>query len=94
MLKIAKKWPNFALGGQFWLQSDFFCKSPPPHRLRPRRGPTETKNFEPPHQKFREKTLMLVLSLFDPGASGERKMAKYGVIVRDCILVQNYVGIG
>ena len=29
MFKIAK-WPYFALGGQVWLQSDFFRKSPPP----------------------------------------------------------------
>ena len=42
MLKIAKKKkkkkkkrPNFALGGQFWPQSDFFSKVPP----RTRRGP-------------------------------------------------------
>ena len=42
----SQKWPNFALGGQFWLQTDFFCKVPPPIRLRPHRGPTGTKNFE------------------------------------------------
>ena len=37
---------------------DFFRKVPPPPiRLRPRRRPTGTKNFESPHQKFREKTL-------------------------------------
>ena len=40
------KWPNFALSGQFWLQSDFFRKSP--IRLRSRRGPTGTENFESP----------------------------------------------
>ena len=31
-LKFSKIWPNFALGGQFWLQSDFHHKSPPPHQ--------------------------------------------------------------
>ena len=52
MLKIAKKWPNFALGWQFWLQSDFFLASPP-HLTS---SPSGTKNFEvSPHQKFREK---------------------------------------
>ena len=54
MLKIAKKWPNFASGGQFWLQADFFCKSPTSDFIPV--GPT--KNFESPHQKIREKTLM------------------------------------
>ena len=47
------KWPNFALSGQFWLQSDFFHKSPP----HPTTSPSGTENFESPHQKFREKTL-------------------------------------
>ena len=50
MLKIAKKWPHFALSGQFWLQLDFFVSPLPPLTSSP-------KNFEPPHQKFREKTL-------------------------------------
>ena len=55
MNKIGKKLPNFALGGQFWFQSDFFCK-PPPIRLRPRREPMGTKNFESPlHQKKKKK---------------------------------------
>ena len=56
MLKMA----NFALGGQFWLQSDFFffaSPSPPPPSDFICRGPTGTKNSESPHQKFREKTL-------------------------------------
>ena len=55
MLKIAKKWPNFALGGQFWLQSDFFRKSPHPTSSPSsnRRGP----KIWSPHQKFREKAL-------------------------------------
>ena len=53
-LANSKKWPNFALGGQFWLQSDFFIS--PPIRLRPHWGPMGTENFEsPPHHKFREK---------------------------------------
>ena len=60
MLKIAKKWPNFALSGQFWLQSDFFLQLPPPPiQLRPRRGPTGTENFEvPPIKNLEKKTLI------------------------------------
>ena len=56
MLKIAKKWPNFALGGLFWLQSDFFRKSTPSDfvPVGDRRGP---KILSPPNKKFREKTL-------------------------------------
>ena len=49
---LKKKLPNFALGGQFWLQSDFFRKSPPLIRLRPRQGPTGNKNFESPSSKI------------------------------------------
>ena len=45
-----------ALSGQFWLSLIFFASPPPLIRLRPRRGPMGTENFEsPPHQKFREK---------------------------------------
>ena len=51
MLKNSKKWPNFALSGQFWLQLDFLRKSPP-IQLRPRRGPTGTENFESPPSKI------------------------------------------
>ena len=51
MLKITKKWPNFALGGQFWLQADFFWQVPPPIRLHPRQEPIGTKNFESPSIK-------------------------------------------
>ena len=54
MLRIAHKWPNFALVGQFWLQLDFFA-SPPPIRLRPHRGLTGTYNFESPSIKNLEK---------------------------------------
>ena len=44
--------------GSFGFSQIFFASPPPPIRLRPRRGPTGTENFEsPPHQKFREKTL-------------------------------------
>ena len=46
---------HFALSGQFWLQSDFFRKSPPPIWLRPRRGPTGAENFEVPPIKNLEK---------------------------------------
>ena len=56
MFKIAKNGLILQLSGQFCLQSDFFCKSPPPIRLRPRWGP---KILSPPHQKFREKTLCI-----------------------------------
>ena len=55
MLKIAKKWPNFALSGQFWLQSDFFSQVPP-IQLHARRGPTGTENFKsPPIKNFEKK---------------------------------------
>ena len=43
MLKIAKKWPNFALSGQLWLQSDFFRKSP---------HPTSSPSGTDGHRKF------------------------------------------
>ena len=57
MLKIAKKWPNFALGGQFWLQSDFFHKSLPHPTLSPS-GTDGTKNFESlPIKNLEKKTL-------------------------------------
>ena len=39
------------------LASVRFFSQVPPIRLRPRRSPTGTENFEAPHQKFREKTL-------------------------------------
>ena len=67
MLKIAKKWPNFALSGQFWLQSDFFRKSP--IRLRPRRGPTGTEHFEsapPPPSKIWRKNPDQVVRWYFP----------------------------
>ena len=51
MLKIAKKWPNFALGGQFWLQSDFFRKVPP-IRLR---SDGDQKFWVPPIKNLEEK---------------------------------------
>ena len=62
MLKSSKKWPNLPLSGQFWLQSDFFCKFPPPIDFIPvgdRQGP---ENFESPHQKFREKYIYVGLT--------------------------------
>ena len=55
MLKIAKKWPNFVLSGQFWLQSDFFHKASPSIRLRSHWGPTGTKNLSPSPIKNLEK---------------------------------------
>ena len=60
MLKIAKKKPNFALSGQFWLQSDFFLQVPPSDfvPVGDRQGPTF---LSPPHQKFREKTLQPII---------------------------------
>ena len=50
MLKIAKKWPNFALGGQFRLLSDFFTSPPPLHPTSSLSVPSPTgmKNFESP----------------------------------------------
>ena len=46
--------PNFALDGQYWLQSDFFCKSPPSDfvPVGDRRGP---KILSPPPIKNLEK---------------------------------------
>ena len=58
MLKIAKNWPNFALSGQFWLQSDFFASPPPPSDFVPvgdRRGPKILS--PPPINNLEEKTL-------------------------------------
>ena len=58
MLKIAINgliWHYMDSFGFSWI---FSASPPPPIRLRPRRGPTGTENFESPsHQKFREKTL-------------------------------------
>ena len=55
--KNSKKWPNFALSGQLWLQSDFFA-SPPPHPTSSPSVPDGDRKFwVPPHQKFREKAL-------------------------------------
>ena len=42
--------------GSFGFSRIFFAS--PPIRLFLRRGPTGTENFESPHQKFREKTLV------------------------------------
>ena len=53
MLKIAKNCLILHEVGSFGF-SQIFSTSPPPIRLRPRRGP---KILSPPHQKFREKTL-------------------------------------
>ena len=44
MLKIAKNGLILHMGSFGF--SHFFRKSPPPIRLRPRRGPTGTENFE------------------------------------------------
>ena len=52
MLKIAKKWPNFALGGQFRLQSDFFRKSPPPSDFVPAGDRRGRKILSPPPSKI------------------------------------------
>ena len=53
-ISCLKKWPNFPLGGQFRLQSDFFCKSP----LHPTPFLSvidRDQKFWVPPSKFREK---------------------------------------
>ena len=58
MLKIAKNGLILHYVGSFGFSRIFFRK-PPPLRLRPRRGPTGTKNFEfpPPIKNLEKKTL-------------------------------------
>ena len=57
----SKKWPNFALGGQFWLQS-YFLQTPPPHLTSSPLGTGRDQKFwvPLPHQKFRKKKTLAV----------------------------------